>query len=614
MKNKEEQYYEMDRTEDQIEAGQAANTQSIWDTIPPEQKKCDLFEEIGVFGISLRGRSHQTSGMPCQDSNDFWYLPQEKMLIAAIADGVGSCELSHWGAYIAVQEVMRFLGDWVRETAQGSSLRIASLSETQIREMFEKAFAYTRDKVEKFADQCSQPVFHFQSTLTVVLYDGNQLACYHVGDDGVVAQGISGKYQMITQRHKGDTVNSVYTLQSGMGNCTIIGSDVAGFMMSTDGVLDFYVTNDNRVYYPFLQRFLYGMKPKSGLDTRQAVQHTMEQAIAYLDSDPECLEITDDMTILAVVNQRHISNVIEPVFSKKEWEDESKRRYEEQQKRLRDLSEAYKTKPLGIKAKKQEERILDLYAPSRSDSYRNFEDERYTKERRMNLGKYDDTRYGDERYGNARYTDTKAGNVKSDYSRYRDTRYGDSKYPDFRYDDARHDDSRYSDARRDDSRYSDARRDDSRYSDARRDDSRYSDARCDDSRYSDARRDDFRYDDRRYEDSRYDNVRSRNTNQNKKGVVGSFRERVGNVADSASEKFSRIVDGVRECFSMDFEDDYYLCPRCKREVFYDEKFCYNCNMKLIHKCPNPHCNNKVYWGDSECSRCHTKIKWGSNHK
>lgn len=309
----------------------------ILSSVPPEQQRWDLFDEIAVFGVSLRGRSHVKSGLPCQDSNDFLYLHQEKILIAAIADGVGSCSFSHWGAHTAVQEAINSIRDSIVQIANGHPVKISDLSQVQIEEVFNKAFLHAQNKVEEFADHYQQSVVHFQSTLTVALYDGNRVVCCHIGDDGIVAQGTSGKYQMITKRIKGEEANSVFTLQSGKWYITTISTDITGFMMSTDGILDFYVTNEgmgNRVYYPFLHTFLYGMKPTSGQDLRSVVENTMQSTIAFLNSDERVASVMDDMTILAIANQRHLCEATVPTFSQSEWEDEQKRIRKEQLKKL----------------------------------------------------------------------------------------------------------------------------------------------------------------------------------------------------------------------------------------------------------------------------------------
>lgn len=313
-------------------------TTSVLSLIPPEQIRCGTYGEIGVYGMSLQGRSHKKKNTPCQDSNNFCYLENEKILIAAIADGVGSCIWSHWGSYMAVEAAILSLKREIAAISKGEVLRIESLTTNQIESIFNTAFSDARQAVEDLADREQQSVYNFQSTLTVALYDGSRLTCCHIGDDGIVAQGTSGKYQMITQRIKGDEANSVVTLQSGKWFITTTSTEVTGFLMSTDGILDSYVMNqamNNRVFYPFFEACVYSMGPKQIPDALGSVEAAMmDTKKNLLDDEGLMCSVTDDMTVLAVANQRLLCQSIRPTFSREEWDRERQRVLKMQQEKL----------------------------------------------------------------------------------------------------------------------------------------------------------------------------------------------------------------------------------------------------------------------------------------
>lgn len=307
------------------------------DKIPAPNQNWGLFGDIGVYGISIQGSSHVSRGTPCQDNNGFLYLEQEGVLIVAIADGVGSCSLSHWGAYIAVNAAISAIAEELRVLSEGHPLELAASSREQIEQLFHTAFCHARDKVSRVAQEQERLEALYQSTLTAAIYDGHSLACCHVGDDGIVAQGVSGNYRMITERIKGEEANSVVPLQSGRWQVTIISTEISGFLLSTDGVLDHFVsgkTLGNRVYYPFFERRIYGMMPRDDLPPDEAVQDIFERTRVYLQSDKFRQKVTDDITVLAVANQALLQTGVHPKFSREKWEKEGQRFWEEMQRKL----------------------------------------------------------------------------------------------------------------------------------------------------------------------------------------------------------------------------------------------------------------------------------------
>ena len=69
--------------------------------------------DISVFCISQQGESHIKNNLPCQDRSGFRWV-NKQIVIASIADGVGSCQLSDYGAETAVKSSLDFLEEFLK--------------------------------------------------------------------------------------------------------------------------------------------------------------------------------------------------------------------------------------------------------------------------------------------------------------------------------------------------------------------------------------------------------------------------------------------------------------------------------------------------------------------
>ena len=277
----------------------------------------------------------------------------KQIVIASIADGVGSCQLSDYGAETAVKSSLDFLEEFLKVEMNQPGFVFDTPSRMKMG--LSDAMQYAFDSVEKQAEELEVLSYSLQSTLTLAVYDGTTLYFAHAGDDGIVALDKDGIYAMVTARIKGEEASSVFPLQSKQWTYGKVNNTV-GFVMATDGVLDAFVrpeSENNRVYYRFIEPVFY----TSQTDAESAKSNCNDWD-EYLKTEAYRNAVTDDITFVGVVNQKAIQKSQKPVFDDEAWnkqtaEYEKKRRnalYPSQNKKS-----PSKKNPVDKKAEKRKE-------------------------------------------------------------------------------------------------------------------------------------------------------------------------------------------------------------------------------------------------------------------
>ncbi len=209
---------------------------------------------IFEYGFSLIGKSHISNEKCCQDAHRIMRM-ENGWIIAAVADGVGSAANSQIGSRIAVDTVVQFCNE-----CMPYDYNIIS-----IKSMMRTAYNYAFKCIARVAENENNPIENYDTTLSMVIYDGKRIIYGHSGDGAIIGLTTFGDYVEITKPQKGSDGVTVIPLRGGYTNWEIdtYEEDLAAVMLMTDGMLETlcpYLLRDidnkiNKVYVPLASYF-----------------------------------------------------------------------------------------------------------------------------------------------------------------------------------------------------------------------------------------------------------------------------------------------------------------------------------------------------------------------
>lgn len=237
---------------------------------------------IYTYGFSMVGKSHVSMNTECQDSNRIlkmnngWY-------IAAVADGVGSAKNSKIGSKIATDTVVDFCNKYMPW----------DYSTIGIKSMIRTAYNHAFKRIMQEAEKAGEPIESYDTTLSMVIYDGRRIVYGHAGDGAIFGLNTFGDYVEITRPQKGPDGVSVVPLRAGYTQWEIgeYEEDLASVMLMTDGILSTIcpyllrntkITTDE-VYVPLATFFA---DPKGIPENEKKQKRTRRQISEFLAAAP----------------------------------------------------------------------------------------------------------------------------------------------------------------------------------------------------------------------------------------------------------------------------------------------------------------------------------------
>jgi len=247
---------------------------------------------IYSYGASIVGSSHEKKGIGCQD-NCTTRILDNGWVIAAVADGVGSSMYSDIASRIAVDVSVKTCGDLIANDNSRDLLKV-----------IQDAFFQAEREIDNYSLAKNHPLSEYDTTLSLVIYDGKHIAYGHCGDGGIIGLTAKGDYVKITTPQKSE---GIYVIPLRAGKDTwVIGQaegEFASLLLATDGVYDTFFPyllkgQPVEVYVPLIRFFM----DNNILDVSNGDIATIgQERLDFICSDA-CASITDDKTIWVLIN------------------------------------------------------------------------------------------------------------------------------------------------------------------------------------------------------------------------------------------------------------------------------------------------------------------------
>lgn len=163
-----------------------------------EEEPSPKYDKWKVIAASVRGLSHEKTGQPCQDANE-WKITSDGILVAAVADGAGSAALGEVGSEIASKIAVSSL---CAEVEKGFEF-----NEENARQVLKATLITVIEAVQAEAETRQVELRDLATTLILIIAHRNFAVAIQVGDGAAVISDSEGQLHSLTVPSSGEYIN-----------------------------------------------------------------------------------------------------------------------------------------------------------------------------------------------------------------------------------------------------------------------------------------------------------------------------------------------------------------------------------------------------------------------
>jgi serine/threonine protein phosphatase PrpC len=183
------------------------------------------------YGFKIRGKSHEKDNTPCQDAYHIVKCRND-LVIAAVADGLGSCEHSDIASKMAVEKSVEY--------CKKNIPLLQSISEDGVCGIIRQSFAVATDAIEDKVAEDKDDLSQYFTTLSLAVLWNDTLYYGHAGDSGIIALTHEGRFEKVTEPQDDEEGGVIHLRFSDNWIFGQFDKKVCSVLLATDGIL-FYL-------------------------------------------------------------------------------------------------------------------------------------------------------------------------------------------------------------------------------------------------------------------------------------------------------------------------------------------------------------------------------------
>ncbi len=276
-----------------------------------------------AYGMSIQGADHIKEDTAGQDSHKIIKC-SENMLIAAVADGLGSERYSDVASKIAADTASTCCAETLTEDS----------TDEEIYKAIKQAFFKAKNQIEDEAKSKGHDVDQYDTTLTLAVIIRDSLYYGHCGDSGIIALNRTGIYSKVTDQQRDDYGRVFPICFEDHWRIDKYPEPVGSVLLATDGMLDTFFPvwiRNEPVNINVLQAMFFMDPEKLMIDKKNEAEtaEKMERILKAIDPNT----VGDDKTIVVAVNKDIICDKQpEEYYAEPNW-TELKKRFDEEWKK-----------------------------------------------------------------------------------------------------------------------------------------------------------------------------------------------------------------------------------------------------------------------------------------